>query len=286
MFAELTAISVWAIWVGRDLLDFNPFTNAFGREFGAQIEAHYFWLQLKQCGLCALWNGSINGGAPALADAFSSTLHPIIAIPTLLWGVVNGAKVALVLALWMAGLAQWWLGRTLGVGPVARTWSAGIAIVGGHLAGRMDEGAFALVISAAACSLALAAAVDLGVTGQRRSAIRLAIFGALAIISGQGYLQLVLLSWAPTLLFFILDENWRPRPLWREYVLALGLSVLLAGVFLVPVLHFSPNISKATDPQFATAQPLEYAPLNLVIRDIEFMKASILGVVPPRPANR
>ncbi len=119
--AELALIGVWAILVGRAYLDFNPYTWPTGREFGSQVQSHHFWPQLQRCGLCALRNGGVNGGAPALGDVFGSTLHPVVMIPILLWGVVIGTKTAVVGALVMAGLAQWWIAKRLGVGQLPLT---------------------------------------------------------------------------------------------------------------------------------------------------------------------
>ncbi|HLE29500.1 MAG TPA: hypothetical protein VI793_15345, partial [Anaerolineales bacterium] len=211
------------------------------------------------------------------ANPFSGILHPLVMITTLFLGVINGAKVALVICLGLAGLAQWWLARILKLGRTARLWSALLIVVGGHLAPRMATGQFATILATATSSLALVAAIDLGVTGQRRATLVLAIVGALVILSGHGYVQLSLISWAPALLFFVLDKSLRPRPVWKEYALAVSLSLLLACVILVPMLHFLPNFAKDTDPDFGRAQPLEYIPLNLVTRDWGFMHAAILG---------
>jgi hypothetical protein len=46
---------------------------------------------------------------------------------------------------------------------------------------------------------------------------------------------------------------------------------------LVPLIHFLPQFGKDGDALFGAAQPLEYIPLNLVIRDIEFMRMTVLG---------
>ncbi|MBA3942984.1 MAG: nucleotidyltransferase domain-containing protein [Herpetosiphonaceae bacterium] len=279
-WAEVTLICVWAAWVGRAFLDFNPYTWPVGGEWGTQLQTHHLWIQLQRCGLCALWNGGINGGAPALADLFGSMLHPLVMLTTVLWGVSAGAKVAVVVALALGGIAQWWIARVLQLGTVARLWSALLAVVGGHLAGRMQNGNFGLVLSTAACSLALAAAFDLGVTRERRATLLLAVMGALALVSGQAYLQLALLGWSPAYLWLILERRRPWFPVGREYLLALGLALLLAGIFLVPLLHFWPHITKDTDPTFQAAQPLAYIPLNLVIAPQGSALTTTLGQLP------
>ena len=275
---EICLICAWAAWIGRSLLDFNPYTWPVGGEWGTQLQTHQLWMQARQCGLCALWNGGINGGAPALADLFGSMLHPLVALTTLAWGVVVGAKVALVVALALGGIAQWWIAHVLRLGAAARIWSALLAVAGGHLAGRMENGNFGLVLSTACCSLALAAALDLAIRRERRATLLLALAGASAILSGQGYMQLALLAWTPAFLCFIADPHWRRQA--SEFLLALALALLLSGIFLIPLLHFWPQVSKDSDPAFRAAQPLLFMPLNLVIADPGLLRASTLGRLP------
>jgi hypothetical protein len=277
---EVGAVGLWALWVGRAYLDFSPTTWPIGREFGYQIQSHHLWTSLSRCGLCALWNGSINGGYPALGDGFGSMLHPLVMATTLLWGVAVGAKLSLVGALWMAGAAQWWLAWTLGLGRVARLWSALLAVAAGHLSGRIDLGAFGLVLSVAAVSLALAAAYYLAVKRTRTGMILLAITGAMALVSGHGYLQLGLAAAAPALALLGLDKQFQWRPVARDFLLAIGLCFLLAGIFLVPLLHFWPAVNKSGNFTFDAAQPLEYVPLNLVVRDLGFLSTEVLHKYP------
>jgi hypothetical protein len=280
LLAEVVLILVWAAWVGRPFLDFDPFAWPSGIEFGFQFQSHHFWNQLRSCGLCALWNGTINGGHPALAESYGSPLHPLVMITTLLWGTIVGGKVTVVTALALAGLAQWWIARRLGLGTVARLWTSLVAVAGGHLAGRLELPAIGMVLSTAMGSLTVAAALDLGLTGRRRAAVLLAVMLALTLVSGQGYIQVALLGWVPLLLIFVLDKRLRLRPNTLEFVLAAGVALLLAGVLLVPLAHFLPGFAKHGDPLFGTAQPLEYVPLNLVIRDIDFLKGTMLGKLP------
>jgi hypothetical protein len=235
------------------------------------------WSWLRDCGLCALWNGGVNGGSPAFADTYGAPLHPLVAITSLLWGPLTSGKLMVAASLFFAGAAQWWIARSMGLGLPARLWAGLAAAVAGHLTGRLELPGIPVVISTASTSLALAAAIDLGLTGRRRSAILLGVMGALAVVSGQGYLQASLIGWGPLLLIFILDDRLRPCPVWRGYGIGLGLAILLAGVFLVPLIHFLPEFGKEGDELFRSAQALEYIPLNLVIRDIDFMKAALLG---------
>jgi hypothetical protein len=269
------------VWVGRAYLDLDPFAWPVGREFGMALQSHFVWPLLPRCGPCMLWNGFVNGGAPALAELHGAPFHPVVAITSLVWGAINGIKITLVISLAMAGLAQWWLARVLGLGTVPRLWGAGLAVVGGHLAGRMDAGLFPLVLSTAAVSLVIPAGLELALTGRRRSAVRLGAALALALVAGQGYLQLGLaLSILPAFLVFLLNDGLRAHLLWKRFLWAGLLALLLSAVFWVPLAHFSPHIYKDTDPDFTSAQPVQYAPLNLVINDVEFYRSEALGKGP------
>ena len=280
-FAELILLGVWAVWIGRGyLLDFDKTTWPMGREFGVQVYSHHFWLNLLECGACALWNGAINGGAPALADPFGSVFHPVVMFTTLLFGVVNGVKITITLSIWLAGIAQWWIARLLDTGRLARLWSALLVMVGGHLLGRLELGAFGLTLAMASFSLMLAAAMWLEKQGGRRHAVLLGMCFTLVLLSGHGYLQLGLLALVPAFVLLLLDDQWKLRPLWRDYLLAAAVGLLLVGFFLIPLLHFVPNLDKFTDPQFGAAQPLAYIPLNLVISDWGFYNNDTLAKYP------
>jgi hypothetical protein len=273
--SELLLIGLWALWVGRAYLNFDPTVWPSGRELGMVIRTHYIWTLLSRCGDCVLWNGFINGGAPAFAELQGAVLHPLVILATMIWGGINGTKVVLLGSLVMAGWAQWWLARVMGLGRLARLWSAAGAVVGGHLAGRMEHGVVGLVLSTAACSLVIPPLWDWVSTGRRRSLVLLAVTLAGALLSGQTYMQLALvLTVFPAFVVFALDPQRSRRRLLKGLAFALILAIMLSGVFLVPLLHFLPNFSKDLDPTFGSVQPLEYLPLNLVIRDLGYYYSS------------
>ncbi len=279
---ELALIGLWALWVGRAYLDFDPQVWPTGRELGMVIRTHYIWTLLPRCGDCMLWNGFINGGAPAFAELQGAVLHPLVIVATLIWGGINGAKVVLLASLAMAGGAQWWLGRVMGLGRLSRLWGGALAVVGGHLAGRMEHGIVGLVLSTAACTLVIPPALDWVKTGRRKSALLLGVTLALALLSGQLYMQLALfVGVMPAFAIYLLGPVPSRRRLFKGFLLALGLALLLSGLFWVPMLHFLPNFSKDVDPSLVSVQPVQYQPLNLVIRELDFYYATrTLGRLP------
>lgn len=277
---ELALIAGWAMWVGRAYLDFDVTLVPMGREYGSAVQTHHLWTWVKECGWCAMWNGSARGGTPAFVDVYGSMLHPLVALTTLAFGVVNGSKIALVAALWTAGVAQWSLARVLRLGWLPRLWSGLAAVVGGHLAARMELGFFGIVLSTAMCSLVFAPALGVARSGGRRQTVVLSIVLAGAILAGQGYLQVGLLFLSPAFLFLILDGDLGLRAVWHEYAIAVGLALLMAAPLLVPLARFWPNFSKPVDWEFGAAQPLKYFLLNFVIDDHAFLLSEALGKLP------
>jgi hypothetical protein len=276
---ELVILAIWTIIITTPYINFDENVIPAGNEFSSAIQTHHIWSRFQECGWCAIWNGSVRGGYPALADIHGSALHPIVIVPTLLWGVVNGAKISLTISFWFAGLAQWWLAKQLKVSALARLWTACMAIAGGQLTSRMELGAFGVVLSTAMCSLVLAALVALAQNQNGRTMVLLAIASASALLAGQGYMQAGLLLMSPSILFLVWNEKLNTRAL-KYIMLAGGLALLLAAIFLIPFLHFSPQIVKEVDPSFRAAQPIQYLPLNLVISDWEYYKTSILQKYP------
>lgn len=282
IIAELFVIGLWAVWVGRDYLNFDPTLWPTGRELGLVIRTHYIWTLLPRCGDCVLWNGFFNGGGPAFAELQGAVLHPLIIVTTLLWGLVNGTKVLLVASLIMAGWAQLWLAHVIGSSRIARLWCAAMAVAGGHLAARMEHGIVGLVLSTAACSLVIPPALDLAMTGRRKAAVLTAITLALALLSGQSYMQLgLLLGIFPALMAMCFFSR-HPRRGWalKGFVASGCLTFLMSAVLWSPVIFTMRSFVKDVDPTLSSLQPLEYLPLNLVIRDIPYYYTRLMGRLP------
>ena len=207
---------------------------------------------MQRCGACAFWNGSVVGGGPALADPYASTLHPLVAVPTLLLGVPAGAKLALAGALFMAGVAQWWMGRVLGLGRVACLWSGAMAVVAGNLAGRMDPGRrrHGGLHGGLCPHLAPAATRE----PYRQSAIRRRAGSRAG--SGGGLRSGLHADRSrcfalPVLTLCLLPSRVPLLPVViRRYALAVGIALLLAAPMLLPFARFQPYFYKDTDTSY------------------------------------
>ena len=278
LLGELSLVLLWAGWVGRYLLDFNENLWPPGIDFPLSVRENIFWENLRHCGSCALWNGGLNGGYPSLIDLLGAPLHPLVAIPTLLFGVINGGKVAVVLGLALAGVAQLWLGYILELRWAARLWAALMAVVAGTIVGRMEIGLVTLVLSTASGALVIAAILSFYKNRSWETAIVLGWTIALAVFSGQGYIQLALIFCiAPSLLLLFIGADGLKRPDWIKLTVALFLGFLVSGIQLVPLVHHGMSLEKEIDTGLTHAQPLEYQPIHLIVREESYFSEQTLS---------
>ena len=134
------------------------------------MQSHFPWTALPKCGLCALWNGWVNGGSPTLADVYGAVAHPLAIGSVISFGLVNGAKFMLLASLILAGFAQWWLAKVMRLSWLPRLWVAGMAVVGGHIAGRLQLGLVIFVFSTASISSAVSSSHS--ISADRQSSCR------------------------------------------------------------------------------------------------------------------
>jgi hypothetical protein len=281
LLLEALLITVAALYMAAPVLDFNPQRIPAGREFVLSIRGNYTWVQASECGLCALWNGTVRGGAPAFADPYTPLWHPLSILTTLIWGVVNGAKVLFFCALLLAGLSQWWLAYELRLGWIARVWTATLAIVAGHVAAKMEMGLVGLALSTASCALVLPAYLRLRQRGDMGSAVLLGVVMGLAALAGQGYMQItVALVMPPVALLFWRSNAVPARMMLQRLGLAFAIALLLAAPLLLPFVHFSGQFTKAIDAQLTSAQTWSSTLTNLVIDDPTFYITEALDKLP------
>jgi hypothetical protein len=277
---EITILALWTLLVARPYLNADPYVVPSGRDFIVNTQGNNIWIHARNCGLCMLWNGDIQGGAPAFVDTLSANMHPLVALTTFFWGVVNGAKIVIVASLFMTGIGQWLLGRVLGVSRLAGLWSAAMAIAAGHLFGALTGGLFPILTSIAAASLLFPTLISLVQRPRRRLTVIVGGLFALLVVSGQGYVQIGFVLALPLFALLLIGRGPSWRLVLHELLLAGGLGALLAAPFLVPLAHFYPHFYKEPFVDFAAAEPFGNTILNLVVNDWEFFNSEALGKLP------
>lgn len=277
---EIGLLVGWTWLFAAGLLDFSSNTLPFGAELENETSSNWAWDDFRDCGLCALWNGYQNGGFPTLADPMTPVLHPILAAPALVFGAFNGIKATLWLALLVAGIGQWWLSRELGLGLIARLWSGALTISSGNLAGRIDGGVVAFLVSLAAYMILLPILYRFLRQPSRRSAALLGLAGGSFLLAGQQYLQMGALMLSPVLLLFAWAERRRLRIFIQYGILASSIAILTSALFLLSISSVLGRLRKYQDPYFTRAQPMKWIPINLVLDDWDFYRSDALHKVP------
>jgi hypothetical protein len=281
LLLEMVIIAAWAFSLGRGLLEFDEYRIPTGMDYSDNVQGNFVWEQVRECGTCALWNGDLNGGAPAFADSISPLLHPVVIVATLWWGVIDGSKVVIVLALLIGGLGQLWIGYGLGVGRFARVTAAMIAVGAGHLTGPLESGLLAITLATAAATVVIASLLHLVNRPSRRSAAFLALALASFVLAGQGYIQVGLALLSPIAAVLLMGRKpaaW--SPLVERGIAVFWMTALLTAPLIVPFLHVYSRVGKETDPEFRAAQPWQYVPLNLVMDDWNLYHSEMLGLKP------
>lgn len=273
---ELALIVGFSIWLTWPYLGGTPRTDRpAGLDFVVSIQGRYFWDHVRECGSCALWNGDVAGGTPALLDTSTDMLHPLVAIPVLLLGVLEGSRVAVTLVIILSGLSSWWLAYLLRTGWLARLFAGGLGVAGGHITGRLDYGLVVLMTSIATASLLVPAAILFSRHLDRRSTATLGVLLGVTAISGQAYIQVGVLLLSPAVLLLVAHRSSTWKLILLRLIQAGALGTMLAATLLLPVVRYHRILDKDQDPYFSRSQPFKFVPLNLIIDNRSYFSSSI-----------
>ncbi len=106
-------------------------------------------LGLERYGHLPTWNPYLSNGVPLINNAFSYLFNPFHSLPMLMLDPVTASKLAILIALLIAGYNMWALGLVIGLGTVARLTIAILYLANGGISAKFGAGHFQL-----ACSLA------------------------------------------------------------------------------------------------------------------------------------
>ncbi|MFQ5593800.1 MAG: YfhO family protein, partial [Anaerolineae bacterium] len=240
---------------------------------------------LSRWGQFPLWNPYLQTGLPFIADPMLHVFNPLVTVPVLLFGVLDGFKIALLLSFLAAGLGAWWLGAVLGMSRVCRLWIALMYALSGPAVARFSQGQYLFVLGFAWIPWSLAGLLAATKTRRKLHAV-IAIFSlALLFFSGNVYftyyMLFVIVLYCLVMLLGVrprgssLDRN-KAGVLFIVGVLAIG----LIAVQLLPLVEFWPHISKATSPDFADSQTVHQVFRDYVSKDKA--RADAIKTLPPQ----
>ncbi len=304
--AELTLLLAVGLAFAAPVATLDPALRPPGLEHerlsGVIIPAQ---LGLRQYGRIPLWNPYLFTGEPLISNPFNYLFNPFASLPALVFGAVQGTKIAIVLAVLIAGLSAWALARAVGLGALARLAAAILYMCNGQIAGKFNMGHFQLAVSLAWPPLILAG-LWWTLTTDRRWPKALAAFAfAMLFFSGNIYYALhTLFSAAVMTLFFVVrlsptSETRGLSPLskvfgiraqgWRRLDLdrARLRGVVIAGVFafglcavqFLPVWAARAYISHPGDPALSSSTSVEVALAGYLQPHPEWVKLKKDGVL-------
>lgn len=232
-----------------------------------------------------LWNPYLQTGLPYVADPMLHAYNPLVTVPVLLFGVLDGFKIALFLSFLAAGLGMWWLGVVLGLGRASRLWMAGMYAFSGPAVARFTQGQYLFVLGTAWIPWALASLIAATRTRRRRYAAMAVLALALLFFSGNVYYPYYML-FAVALYGLVAVFGFRTsrpfislnqRRVW--IILVVGVLTLgLIAIQLLPLAEFWPRISKALNTALTDSHTLRQIFLDYVSKDkwrpdaIEFLQ--------------
>lgn len=177
------------------------------------------------------WNPYLGNGTPLINDAFNYLFNLFASLPVLIFGGVQGSKLAVCIALLLAGYNMWALAKVIGVGGVARVAAGALYMMSGGIAAKFHTGHFQLGLSLSWPPLVLAGLWWTLHTQDRRAPILTAVAFALMFFAGNIYYTLHVLICSAIIVAFHLRENrrWQMDRLKRVGIaglFALGLSMI------------------------------------------------------------
>jgi len=181
------------------------------------------------------WNPYLANGTPLINDAFNYLFNPFASLPVLIFGGVQGSKLAMCLALLIAGYNMWALAKVIGVGGVARVAAGVFYMMSGGIAAKFNTGHFQLGLSLAWPPLVLAGLWWTLKSEDRRAPVLTGVAFALMFFAGNIYYTLHMIICAAVIVLFHLFERENDRWKFRldrlkratiAGLFALGLSMI------------------------------------------------------------
>jgi hypothetical protein len=263
-------ISIWGYCL--PFLDLGSSYNLPGSETESfQAFDQILEFSLKKYGEFPLWNPYFFTGIPYVAHPMLHAYNPFISIPVMLFGVLDGFKIAVFLGFIIAGLGMWWLGKEMGLSRASRVWVALMYAFCGVPAAKFIQGQYLMVLAFGWIPFSLAAIVAATRTRQRKHIYAAA--GGLALLFFSGnvyyayYMLYVVALYTIVVLLKLERKPVRLKVDWEgiKVLIAVGvLSLGLIAIQLLPLLQYRNQFSKSINPQLTDSRDVKDVFLDLV----------------------
>ena len=237
-----------------------------------------------------LWNPFIRTGVPMIGDAYVSMFNPLVFGPLVVFGPVNGAKLAVMGATAMAGIGQYFLGRVLGHNRVISLAGGSIGLASGSLHVPIATGfAFGATMQHAWIAIVFASFLMVLREGRFRWIAICGASNALMFHSGNLYywiaVNLILLILITGVLINVSVGNGHLTVSFkkRAALACLGmcaLTFLLMAPHLLPLLELIPYTEKPIDVTRGGSMPFLVTLFGFVVPDRQFWANGLFGASP------
>ena len=212
-----------------------------------------FYQSVTQNHQFPIWNPWMRTGQPNVADPMFHSLNPLVGLPTLIWGVQNGFKVALFLSILMAALGMRQLGVALGLSRVIRTWMALVFVFAGQPLAHALQGQYLFIFGFTWIPWSVWGLYKLWRTRRLVYIALSALAIAFLILSGNSYyafyMALAIVIFVIATVFTLLFKRPFIRLDWKmlgAYAAVGILSLCLVAIHLLPLIQFSSSMNKGT----------------------------------------
>lgn len=202
-----------------------------------------------------LWNPYVHTGLPYVADPMLYIYNPIVTIPGLILGPLDGFKIALLLSFFLASLGMWRLGRILGFGKIPSLWIGLMYAFAGQPAARFFQGEYLFVFGFAWIPWIIGNLFLLYYDRRVKRIVYSALSIALLYHSGNLYypFYIALIIGIFCIVFVVVRPGNSLVQLDKQFFLWMVfvglLSIGLIAIHLLPAIQFYPWVSKGEDIQ-------------------------------------
>ena len=254
---ELLIISFGVIFYCQGILNLKPDQQLPGNETQLFQATDLILVDsLTRYHQFPLWNPYIHTGLPYAGDPMLHIYIPFVTVPILLFGVIDGFKIAVFLSFLIGALGMWWLGSVLGMGKLIRIWTALMYAFAGQPVARFFQGEYLLIFGFAWIPWIIGNLFKVIETRRKLYLGMTVISLALLFFCGNAYYSLLIffiillfgLVWLPK---FQKDKPWIKidTGLLGIFILVGSLTLGVIAIQLLPQVEFWPRMNKGTDIQ-------------------------------------
>jgi hypothetical protein len=228
-------------------------------------------LAIKRYGQFPLWNPYFFTGVPYVAHPMLHAYNPFVSIPVLLFGTMDGFKIAVFLGFVIAGLGMWWLGKEIGLSPISRVWIGLMYALCGVPAAKFIQGQYLMVLAFGWIPFSLAAILA-ATSRKKRKYICIAALGlALLFFSGNvyyAYYMLYVIGLFVLIQIFKFERNPIKRIIdWGNIKVLSAIGILALGLIaiqLLPLIDYRDHYIKGINTALSDSRNLSTVFLDFV----------------------